>query len=763
MKKTRGKQSMSRMRLRLFSGTAASSLWMSALAAAAVGSAAHAQSKPPASPASDGSVLGEIVVTAQRREQSMQDVPLAVSAFSGQTLAQTGIGTTEQLTQLTPGLNFTRTAFFAQPYIRGVGSETTSVGDELNVATYVDNVYITQQEAGFYDLLNVQRVEVLKGPQGTLFGRNATGGAINITTEAPSQTPEFRLKGTYGRFNERMLQAYASGGLADGFAASLAATVSARDGYLFNAARNEKVGDNDSYMLRGRVRYEPNDWFRLDLIGDVSHSFDPTGLDWHIINRNSAAEPLGFNTTSTGFGTVYMPLRQEAVLNQYGGSAEINLSLDPFDIVSVTAYRRLDFRGFADSDAVQPVLVQFQQNNRSRDVEQDFRLVSKKGSKIDWLVGAFYLDSNTGYNPLLLNLSGIPGNVFLDSSQQTKSYAFYGDTTIPLFGGLSISGGLRYSHEKKTLTPTGSIPDLGVLIPAPTRSVAFDSVTPRAVLSYKPNDDLMLYASYSKGFKSGGFNQSSLTFLFSGITPPNFTSTQDPPYRPEKLRSFEVGTKWTLHWLRGGYINMAAFDYDYQDLQVQRVNPVDGTADIENAASAKMRGVDIDGVLQATPDLTLRFGLSYLHARYDSWPDAAVNVALTPCPASTPVGAGCGNANAVVDVSGLQMRKAPTFTANFGFSYDHDLPAGFQLRTSANVYYNTGFPWDPNGRLRQSSYFLTNGQLEVQSPDKRWAVAVWGKNLSNAKVFSGVVESTTGDVGEYQDPRTYGVTVSYRY
>ena len=687
----------------------------------------------------------DIVVTAQRREQRLQDVPIAVSAYSQESLDVAGVTSSTELTQITPSLNATQTAYFSQPTIRGVGTFNTHIGDEPNVATYVDGVYISQMIGSFYQFANIERVEVLRGPQGTLFGRNATGGAINITTRAPTQNTEIEGSVTYGRFNQIEGGLYVAGGLTDGVAANLAAWYGHRDGIFTNTAQNgRREGERDNYVVRSRVLINAGDNVTFTLTGDIARANDPQGILTHVLNRNSVAELFGVNTSVRDYElqTPYSPLN---IIEQQGVSLIAQVELAPFTIISTSAYRHTHQTAQYDADSSVPDLLYFEQNSDIEDWMEEIRLVSPSGRRLEWILGGFFFRSTSGYVPLIVASGrGLPVIFALETDQRTTALAAFADATFHVTDHLALTGGVRYSDENKDYS--FNIP--GVISGAPPE-VSFTAWTPRAVVSWNANDNILIYGSYSRGFKSGGYNTSA---------------PFDVPYRPETLDAFEVGAKTTLS--RGVTFNIAAFHYDYKDLQVQSRAPGAGTARVTNAATAKMDGVEVELSAQLTREFSLRVAAAYLNARYDRFDTASIfipNVNGIP---------GAGNHTCVdrrpagpneCDASGLQLPRAPDFTVSVGANYRHQFAGGHALRLSGNAYYSSSYPWDSGGLVRQDGYVLLNAQAEFSFPGDHFSIMVWGKNLTDERVYNFVSFNEIGDVSSFADPITYGVTARFRF
>lgn len=745
---TSNKAGIAQLRLKLLGQAALGAMFMT------FSTQAYAQDDPaPAAAAEDQGDDANIVVTAQRREQRLQDVPIAVSAFSQQALEVAGITSSTELTQITPSLNSTQTAFFAQPTIRGVGTFNTHIGDEPNVATYVDGVYISQMIGTFYNFSNIERIEVLRGPQGTLFGRNATGGALNITTRPPTQEFEFEGQLTYGRFNQIEGSAYLSGGISEGVAANIAGFYGHRDGLYRNIAlNNREEGSRDNYMLRARVVMEPGDNVKLTLTGDLSRTDDPQGILTHVLNRNSPAELLGINTTVRDYDlqTQFSPVN---IIEQQGISLLAEIRTDHFTFISTTAYRHTRQEARYDSDSSPGNFVWFGQNSNVDDFMQEVRFVSANSTRFEWVVGGFFFRSNSGYSPLDVRASPLTPSFFvLRTDQQTTALAAFADLTFHITDQIALTGGIRYSDEKKEFSFLRT-PNLPLPLPqsgVPRPDVSFSSWTPRAVLSWNVNPNILLYGSYSRGFKSGGYNTSS---------------PQDAPYRPETLTAFELGAKTTL--APGITLNLAAFHYDYKDLQVQSLAVGAGTATVTNAATATMKGLEVEFNARVTPEFSVRASAAYLHARYDVFENAGIyipNVNGSPgtgnriCVDRRPV-----NGPNECDVSGNQLPRAPDFTFNIGANYHRRFSNGSAIRLSGNAYFSDSYPWDSGGRIFQDSYVLVNAQAEYTFPGDHFSLMVWGKNLTDERVFNYVSISGAGDRSSFADPITYGITGRVRF
>jgi iron complex outermembrane receptor protein len=703
---------------------------------------AYAQTTGPtasngAAPAADEGGAVEIIVTAQRRAERLQDVPISITALSGKQLENTGIVDSQQLSEVTPGLNFSNRGGFAQPFIRGIGTESVSNGDESSVAVYVDGVYISQMTAQMFDFSNIQSVEVLKGPQGTLFGRNATGGAINITTRKPSFDSTYEASASWGSYNDRLVTVYASTGLSSKVALDVGATYHGRDSYITDTVDNRKLGEIENGGVRSKLLFEATDNLSVTFIGDYTSTDDPIGNMQRVLNRNSVAELQGVNTSSDRW-SVTLGTTPIFTVKQGGGSAEVDYSALPFDLVSISAYRFSTSR-ILTNNSMTPLPLGFINNTaKSTDVTQEVRLVSKDSKSFRWVAGAFFYDDNSEWDPLLSKKSEAgPAVATFNSSQRTHAYAGFVDGTLDLTSQLALTAGVRYSHEHRDMIIT-----LNDVHTPGEGNKSWVSFTPRGVLTYKPTTDVMLYASYTQGFKSGVFNTTA--------------TVATAPVNPATVDAYEVGAKTKV----SGFLTLDAsvFDYQYRNLQVSAQTLGTSFVTLQNAAQAKIRGADADATFSLARDFTVKIGAEYLDATYTSFPAANVFIPIAP-----PLGfAGAGNLSTFRNVSGNQIDRSPRWTINVSPEYTIPVSGDHELVLSANAYFNSGFYWDPLNRIRTKEYVMVNAQAEYHL-SRRFAVSVFGRNLGNAEVLSTVVENALGDRGNYLEPRIVGAKVDYKF
>lgn len=560
--------------------------------------------------------LSDIIVTATRRDERLQQVPISITAVSGDSLAKSGITNTLQLTQTVPALNVRYVNFAIQPIIRGVGSRGTTNGDETNVAFYVDGIYQVAPSASSFDLLNIDRVEVLRGPQGTLFGRNATGGLINIITRDPTQETHFKAVFSYGRFNERSAQFYANTGISDTLAIDLAGRVYEDDGYIKDIARYRTVGARHTYSVRSRLLFTPTDNLSLKLTGSFSKYDDPSSVYVLAYQGNTAARSLANNPRvvlpTEPFTTAPTDPKQILRARTPQFSADLKWDVGPITLQNSASYIKSTGDFLGDNDATPLDLGQnaaFDQGSRS--YQDELRLLSNGSSAFSYIVGAYYLHSKSFSGPIFSFPAGSgiavgPRTIIIDTETKTISYAGFGEATLEL-GGWKLIGGLRFTREERGLS--GSTSRNGVVLSANDLKVSFNKLTYRAIVQRQLGSLGNIYASYSRGFKSGVFNASN-------------TSPTAKPTRPEVLDAFEIGAKTDpLPWLR---LNLSAFQYDYKDIQLGTRVPGGTLVTLFNASNAKINGGELELTMRPASHLNVRAYGNYLDAKYTNFPGAPV-------------------------------------------------------------------------------------------------------------------------------------------
>ena len=684
--------------------------------------------------------VGEVVVTAQRREQRLQEVPIAISTASAEEVEAMGITQTTELTRITPGLVFTHNGNVAQPAIRGVSTKNSSPGDSPNVALYVDGVYISSQYSGFMDFNNIDRIEVLKGPQGTLYGRNATGGAIIVVTKTPQDSFYAEGEVGYGSYNQLRGQLYLTGPLAWGLTADFAAMYERDDGYTKDILTGEKLWTKDNYGYRTKIRAEPTDDLAFTLAADYSRHSTAAGY---------ANIPLNGNTSAVrSVGAIYGRERGEVALSSIPFAKNMNKGLSftaeydagPFTVTSVTAARENKNSSLTDNDMSQLNLAFLRFGGPTRTYTEELVVTSNGDGPLQWLVGAFYV-----FDKAQRKFNIVNSGQTTKATQWTEAFAPYVELTYDFNEHFSLIGGVRYNWEERQLL---NLQRGIVRVDNATRK--WERTTYRLTGQYRVDDELNFYLTNSTGFKSGVYNT---------------TATVQTPVDPEYIEAWQLGAKST----KGGIgLSAEIFQYDYTNLQVLRsLDPLTGSSSLANAASAKISGAEVSTFGRLTDNLRYTAGVAYLDAKYESFPAAEVLDPLTPTQCEALNAAPnfppwpCGNRSTQRDVSGNQMIRAPEWSAIASLMYERDLWGGV-FDATGSLYYTAEFPHDVDNRIMQPSYTLLRGEMGWAPADGNWRVAVWGDNLTDEEYFLNVNTSTTGDTSIYGAPRRFGVTLSFK-
>jgi len=705
--------------------------------AASVGSEPAAQT--------DGSTgLADIVVTAQKRSERLQDVPVAVTAVSGQGLVNANITESKALSSVVPSLNFTQAAGFAQPFIRGVGSRGNTAGDEQIVPIYVDGVYQIGMTAGFFKLNSIDRIEVLRGPQGTLFGRNAVGGAINIMTRDPSANASAEIGLGYGRFNEIKGDLYATGPLTDNLSANIAMMRHQDDGYSRDVLRGTKEAKSHTTSIRGKLLWKPAENLTAKLTGFFVEAADATGVASFPLNGDTAARRVD-PTVVLGQGyKLSNSLSPKADTKTYGGSLDLDYKAGDVAISSLSSYAYFTSDFMTDNDATASTNPSALANSSFQGVDkhytftQEIRAASSGDGPFKWLIGGFL------FRDILKNPAGFYRNYpGLDVTNRgtTKSFAIFGEAQYQFTPELSVKAGLRYSKDNRSADTYDFLAKKSALI-----AKSWDDISPRLTIDYEIANKQKIYFTYSEAYKSGLIVQPVTT---SSI---GFINTVDP----EKLRSYEIGFKGDLS--RTFRANIAAYYYDYKNVQVtgQGILPSGAIFSfLQNAAKEEIYGVDADFTYAPSPDLTMGLAMAWIHGRYKKFDNASVQL---------PRPDGLGNAGATRDVSGFQLMRTPEFTAGYNISWavPNDVFNG-KLRFSGNVLYNSGWYFDVVQRVSTGDYVDVNARVSWTSPDDHYTFALWGSNLANSHRLQSVTESGGADRASLVRPISYGAEVRFKF
>lgn len=698
---------------------------------------------------------GEIIVTAQRRAERLQEVPLAISAFTGESLQSQGITSTKDLTIVTPGLNFTQSSFSPQPTIRGIGTRGVSASEESVVPVYVDGVYQPFLASTVMELNNVERIEVLRGPQTALYGRNSTGGAINIITYTPTDKPTMRASVSYGRYNEIIAKGYVSLGN-EVVQGSLAALYSRDDGYLENLAPPyDNRAWSKNWALRGKLRFTPTDNLEVILAGTLSRHDDTI---------STSSQPYLDNTTARRLSpSTYVklgPWQQNGTggeLNQRSDNASltVKLNLGSVDATAIVGYDDSYLYTFADVDGAALNVTSLPTDYYSKSWIQEFYLTSATDGPFEWTVGQTYFWRDSG-SYRSQTLSGTAVATDASGTQITKALAFYAQGTYALTEALKVTLAGRYTTEKKEHSYRNN---LSGATTAENRT--FDDFSPSATIQYVFSSDANIYLRAGKGFKSG---------LYATTTPSYDATGATNSVRPEKVWQYELGSKFSL----GGVLraNLAAFYTNYSNLQVN-IRP-NNVSRLQNAGKAEIYG--IEGEISAEPvkGLNLYAGFMRLWGTFKDFQNAQGNVLRTdqfPNPTNAQT-AGCpvlpgvpvgGGAACTFDASGRQIIRTPFFTLSGGINYKAELSNGGAITLAANAFHAGKEYRDADNRVTLPGYTVVNGEIGYTLPNSDVKFTLWGRNLFNEVYNVYILTGATADTTVYAKPRTYGVRLDMKF
>ena len=687
---------------------------------------------------STAATVEEIVVTAQRREESLQDVPVTVSSLSSRALQDSGVRNLEELKTLVAGYQGPGDNASQSPHIRGVGSTAIQPGSESVVALYVDDIYIGAPTPALITLNNVDRVDVLKGPQGTLFGRNTTGGVVQVTTRSPGETA-WSGEATAGYANYQTFTGtfYAGGPVAEWISSDLAVQARTQgDGWGANIFTGKDVYRTDldlGVRTKSILRLSPVTQVQIGADYEKNKS---TGMDV-IVPYKGSRSLFGYVSPAKGWDAD-SNVKQFGRTEAWGVNGKLRHDLGFAEFVSITAYRHTTFdsRG-SDVDATPAPIISNNRDTENKQFTQEVQLLSPGDGAFTWTAGLFYYHAkDDSVNRSMLAPAAFGGATLrrIAGLIDTESFAAYGQGTLRLDDKTNLTLGLRYTDETAKLGAQVVTVAGPVTLPAVNVSgkTSDSSPTWRISIDRHFTPDVMAYASYNRGQKSGGFN---------------ISNPVNPPYKPEKLDAYEVGVRSEL-WEGRLTLNASAFYYDYSNIQV--LGFVGTTTQLFNGAGAELYGLDVDFRARITDRLTLSGALEYLHSEFTSYPNANI---------STPLPTG-GYRQAPGSATGNELPQAPNFSGSITATYD--LPIDFgDWRLSATYYYNDGYYMEADNRLTQPSFSLLSASLLYTQG--RAFVRLWGNNLANEEVVNLLATSVFNAGHKLNAPRTYGVTVGYRY
>ncbi|HWA21159.1 MAG TPA: TonB-dependent receptor [Caulobacterales bacterium] len=731
--------------------------------------------------------IGEVIVTATKTgATSLQKTPLSVAVVSDSALKASQATSLRDLPSLVSGLKFTTANIATTIYVRGVGGSQANEGD---VSIYTDGVYVGANTAVLgFQFNDIDRIEVVKGPQGTLFGRNSNGGAINFVSKTPSNEFKFQNTLNVGNYNLVDDSFYVSGPLIkDRLQGSLAVNRMRHDGYIKNIVPGSPdLSDGNRWGARGQLRWQITD----NLVNTLR-------VDGEIANENYASQatllaPVKFNSVANAIvGNFHYAATNDFVYNReqtYGASNELNWTLnDNLSLKSITAYRTDKTHNASDADSTEDVTnfggVTAWQNGTfsnlnlgamdtwEHQISQEFNLLHKFGP-IEGVVGTYYFDeyvhqigSTIAIGPAKDAAAGPPTKVGSprDTRVPVTSKAVFFQETYHITPRLGFNLGARYTEETKVLDTYNISWNLltGVTtlkFDARGANAAvrkFHALSPKAGVNWQITDDALVYASATKGFKSGGF-VSSARALGTGNE-----------FGPETMWSYEIGTKtdWLDHRLR---INLAAFRNDWKGLQfsatISTNPPISGTF---NAAAATITGFEADITAKPTPSITLTGNATFLDSKYENFTGNVMSAVLASF--LTPGDPRYNSVRGTYDASGQELVSAPKVSAVFAAQKDFELPGGDEVFVRGEYQYTSKTFFDPSNiaLLSQPEFSLYNASLGYTLAGGHWQAVLWGKNLTDEqyilrKQVGGAAASPhiTAPIGA---PKTVGVRLNYTY
>lgn len=680
------------------------------------------------------SQVEEIIVTAERREQRLQDVPIAITAVTAERLESAGIAGTEQLTQVTPGLNMTRLRQSSSPFIRGVGTLTSTAGFEAPTATYIDGVYMPSMPAGFFSFNNIARVEVLKGPQGTLFGRNALGGVIHVITKDPTFVPQAEVGFQYGNYDTVGGSFYGSTGLSETVAIDLSLNLNHQgEGFGRNIVTGSDVNYTREFNARTKMLVDlPNT--RIVAALDYSEFDNANGLSAGIYPGSMT---IAGNRRLPGWQDVRLSVDPTSEGRTYGALLNIRHDLGWADFVSISAARGMDtsfnLPGYTPTN-VSDIHI----DEDSRSFSQEFQLQSNNDGRLEWTLGLYAFAVEGRFKPLEVTGSSVAaiGWEKRFTTLNTTSYAAFGQATYQLTDRTRMTAGLRYTHDTQSVRARYERPNNPMAVVIPHKEETWGEPTWRLGVDHRLNDNVLLYASYNRGFKSGTYSASAPA-----------TNAVNPEY----IDAFEIGQKADLFG-RTLRINASAYYYAYDNLQLTSITGVPPLAQLLNAAEAEIYGMELEVDWLPTNNLLLRAALSLNEATYSSFPNG---------PMSTPRPTG-GSTTAYVDLSGYDIVYTPDWTLNLAAEYTVPSASG-DIVFAASAFFSDAYSFVPSGRLSHPSYSVVNGSITWTPGNGDVGLQLWARNLFDEQYWAYGQEVSAADTVTAAPPRTFGVAVKYAF
>ena len=694
---------------------------------------------------SQSSALEEVIVTAERRAQDAQDVPIALTIIGSSEISPSGISSISDVALKTPNLTFTQFNIGEpQLFLRGLGTTIDSAGADPTVSVFIDDVYVGRSAGATSDLYDLERIEVLRGPQGTLYGRNVTGGAISIVTKRPSNEFEAKLGVTVGNYGLTVLRGLVDGPIGDNLAGNLSFSKRDRDGYAYSNRSGQELDDADNFSLRGKLLWDISD--NTELLLGFDYSTDDnngqcrnlTKLDNPAGDHNAGGvfvpvlKQIKADTNSEDPRTCAMTIEQYAERDVFGLSARLQMEFtNGLSLTSITAYRELEYSWLQELGGLDspPNLLSVEDNegDDADQISQEFRL-TKDGDRLFWVAGAYYFKENVdrfANVPIFFGPgSPVAPGALLDrswlQSATNTSMALFGQVVWSMTDALALTLGGRHTWDEKEMdnayysSPGNEVYNFKGL------EESWDEFTPRVTVDWQVTDDHMLFATWSKGYKSGVFISQNTTAALA-----------ETPLEPEEATNMEIGakTRWFDNRLQ---FNLVYFDLENENQQLFRLENF--TLVSENFGT-ESSGIELDFIAALGKNLTL----SGMYASLD---------------AEIVGGQFAGNV----------APRSPDYKYSVALNYNAALGNGAILDFDASVSYSDNWYMEATnqGVSYMDDYSIVDASVRYTSSGGNWEVTLWGKNLSDELVTShSIVSSFGGSVELFAPPRTYGVTANY--
>lgn len=687
----------------------------------------------------------EVIVTAQKRRQRLQEVPAAITALSSKVLDDRQLNTVEDISSSVPNLQFTELNGVTVVAIRGVAPEGNSPSLDPSTAQHIDGVYQPRPTNMNLQMADIESIEVLRGPQGTLYGRNATGGVINYILKGPADEFAAGVEFTVGNYGRRQFKGYVTGPVTEGLSARVSALLDSHDGTGLNLFNNKRLGGQDVKGIRAALEFDAIENLTVNLsayyidfeeVGPQIYAFSP--LSGPEVDRFA---PLSLLQT-TAPRRVYSSFDPFTKSTQLGitGSVAYDIS-DTLSVKSVTGYIDSDYNSVFDTAPLAVSISSADYDYHSKFFSQEFNLNAKLFDVVDAVFGLYYMREEFDQNALvpfpngLIALGRVPTISVNRMPEETTSKAAFADFTYNLTDDFRLIGGIRYTEDRKEVVQ--SVYYTGIFASCMNREseAAYTSTTGRIGVQYDFAENLTGYATWQSGFKAGGFNVSGCGDRFD----------------PEKIQSYEAGLKGSM-WNRRVNFSLSGFYYDAQDFQVTKLVSVNGalSAQVENAAGATIAGLELEATFALTGDWKVDVTAAYTHSEYNDYESFYA----------------LGGRS--VDLDGFQLVKTPEYTFKIGSEYTFAPADGFLMTLRGEVFHSAKIwytPFHEEIAAQNDPFTIVNAFVTVEPDDGGYRISAYAKNIFDEKYRTGANTSTLYRVGRgyWNDPPTYGVTFAFNF